>query len=400
MSVTSSMWPFPARIKTELQIDPVLLAIVLALLMGGFVILASASISISDNATGNPFFYVQRQLLAAAIGAAAGFVCLFIPMQVWRSLGPLVLFVGLALLVVVLVPGVGHEVNGSTRWVRVGIMNLQVSEPARLCFLMYLAGYLVRRNKELREGFMGFMRPMMVLSIACVLLLAEPDFGAAVVLLATAMVMIFVAGARIRDFLIFLLVAVAALAALAVLSPYRMKRITGFLDPWADPFNSGFQLTQSLIAIGRGEWFGVGLGSSVQKLFYLPEAHTDFVFAVYAEEFGLLGSLVLIALFLALLWRVFKLAMRAADAERFFEAYIAIGLGTWLGVQAFINIGVNMGLLPTKGLTLPLISYGRSSLIITMICISLLLRIHHELAVDAKPVNRKRRKKSARSRRS
>jgi cell division protein FtsW len=400
MSATSSMWPFPARIKTELQIDPVLLAIVLALLMGGFVILASASISISDNATNNPFFYVQRQLLAAAIGAAAGFVCLFIPMQVWRSLGPLVPFVGFALLVVVLVPGFGHEVNGSTRWVRVGIMNLQVSEPARLCFLMYLAGYLVRRNKELREGFMGFMRPMMVLSIACVLLLAEPDFGAAVVLLATAMVMMFVAGARIRDFLIFLLVAIAALAALAVLSPYRMKRITGFLDPWADPFNSGFQLTQSLIAIGRGEWFGVGLGSSVQKLFYLPEAHTDFVFAVYAEEFGLLGSLVLIALFLALLWRVFKLAMRAADAERFFEAYIAIGLGTWLGVQAFINIGVNMGLLPTKGLTLPLISYGRSSLIITMICISLLLRIHHELAVDANPVNRKRRKKSARSRRS
>lgn len=400
MSATSAIWPFPARIKTELQIDPVLLGIVLALLMGGFVILASASISISDNATNNPFFYVQRQLLAAAIGAGAGFVCLFIPMQVWRSLGPLVLFVGFALLVVVLIPGIGYEVNGSTRWVRFGIMNLQVSEPARLCFLMYLAGYLVRRNKELREGFMGFLRPMVVLSIACVLLLAEPDFGAAVVLLATAMVMMFVAGARIRDFLIFLLAAVGALVALAVLSPYRMKRITGFLDPWADPFNSGFQLTQSLIAIGRGEWFGVGLGDSVQKLFYLPEAHTDFVFAVYAEEFGLLGSLVLIALFLALLWRVFKLAMRAADAERFFEAYIAIGLGTWLGVQAFINIGVNMGLLPTKGLTLPLISYGRSSLIITMICISLLLRIHHELAVDAKPVNRKRRAKSARGRRS
>ena len=400
MSSTSAIWPFPARIKTELQIDPVLLAIVLALLMGGFVILASASISISDNATGNPFFYVQRQLLAAAIGAAAGFVCLFIPMLVWRSLGPLVLFVGLALLVVVLVPGIGYEVNGSTRWVRFGIINLQVSEPARLCFLMYLAGYLVRRNKELREGFMGFLRPMLVLSIACVLLLAEPDFGAAVVLLATAMVMMFVAGARIRDFLIFLLVAVGALVVLAVLSPYRMKRITGFLDPWADPFNSGFQLTQSLIAIGRGEWFGVGLGDSVQKLFYLPEAHTDFVFAVYAEEFGLVGSLLLIALFLALLWRVFKLAMRAADAERFFEAYIAIGLGTWLGVQAFINIGVNMGLLPTKGLTLPLISYGRSSLIITMICISLLLRIHHELAVDAKPLNRKRRAARTRGRRS
>lgn len=397
MSVRSATWPFPARMKTELQLDSVMLTIVLALLMGGFVILASASISISDSAANNPFFYVQRQLVAAAIGGAAGFVCLFIPMQVWRSLGPLVLFVGFLLLIVVLIPGIGHEVNGSTRWVRIGIMNLQVSEPARLCFLMALAGYLVRRNKSLREEFLGFLRPMVVLSIACILLLAEPDFGAVVVLLATAMVMMFVAGARIRDFLLFLVAAIVALAALAILSPYRMKRITGFLDPWADPFDSGFQLTQSLIAIGRGEWFGVGLGDSVQKLFYLPEAHTDFVFAVYAEEFGLLGSLVLIALFLALLWRVFKLAMRAADAERFFEAYIAIGLGTWLGVQAFINIGVNMGMLPTKGLTLPLISYGRSSLIITMICISLLLRIHHELAVDARPVNRKRRKRSKKS---
>ena len=397
MTIRSATWPFPARMKTELQIDFVLLTIVLALLMGGFVILASASISISDSAANNPFFYVQRQLVAAAIGGAAGFVCLFIPMSIWRSLSPLVLFVGFLLLIVVLIPGIGYEVNGSTRWVRIGVMNLQVSEPARLCFLMALAGYLVRRNKSLREEFLGFLRPMVVLIIACVLLLSEPDFGAAVVLLATAMVMMFVAGARIRDFLLFLVVATVALAALAVFSPYRMKRITGFLDPWADPFDSGFQLTQSLIAIGRGEWFGVGLGDSVQKLFYLPEAHTDFVFAVYAEEFGLLGSLILIALFLALLWRVFKLAMRAADAERFFEAYIAIGLGTWLGIQAFINIGVNMGMLPTKGLTLPLISYGRSSLIITMICISLLLRVHHELAVDAKPVNRKRRKRSKKS---
>jgi len=397
MTIRSATWPFPARIKTELQIDSVLLSIVLALLLGGFVILASASISISDSTTDNPFFYVQRQLIAAAIGGAAGFVCLFIPMQVWRSLGLLLLFTGLALLVVVLFPGVGHEVNGSTRWLRLGVLNLQVSEPARLCFLIYLAGYLVRQNKSLRDEFTGFLRPMIVLTVACILLLAEPDFGAAVVLLATALVMMFVAGARIRDFLMFFVVAVLAMAALVLAAPYRMKRVTGFLDPWADPFNSGFQLTQSLIAIGRGEWFGVGLGESVQKLFYLPEAHTDFVFAVYAEEFGLLGSLVLIALFLAMLWRVFKLAMRAADAERFFEAYIAIGLGTWLGIQAFINIGVNMGLLPTKGLTLPLISYGRSSLIITMICIALLLRIHHELAVDATPVNRKRRKRSKKS---
>jgi cell division protein FtsW len=385
--------PFPARLRTELKIDPVLLTIVLTLLLGGFVILASASISISDNAAGNPFFYVQRQLLAAAIGAIAGGVCLFIPMRAWQNLGPLMLFAGMALLIVVLIPGIGYEVNGSTRWVRIGIMNLQVSEPARLCFLMYLAGYLVRRNKALREEFMGFLRPMLVLTVACILLLKEPDFGAAIVLLATALTMLFVAGARIRDFVVFFSTAVMAMAALAITSPYRMKRLTGFLDPWSDPFDSGFQLTQSLIAIGRGEWFGVGLGDSVQKLFYLPEAHTDFVFAVFAEEFGLLGSLILIALFLALLWRIFKLGIRAAASERFFEAYMAIGLGTWLGLQAFINVGVNMGLLPTKGLTLPLISYGRSSLIVTMICIGLLLRIHHELAVDAKPVNRKRGRK-------
>jgi len=389
MSTHSATVPFPARLKMQLQIDPVLLAITLALLMGGFVILASASISISDNVANNPFFYVQRQLLAAVIGGAAGFICLFVPMRVWRSLGPVLLLVGLLLLVLVLIPGVGREVNGSTRWVRVGIMNLQVSEPARLCFLLYLAGYLVRRNKSLRENSWGVLRPMVVLSIACALLLEQPDFGAAVVLSATVLVMMFVAGARVRDFAVFFSVAALALAALAVASPYRMQRLTAFLDPWADPFDSGFQLTQSLIAIGRGEWFGVGLGDSVQKLFYLPEAHTDFVFAVYAEEFGLAGSLILIALFLALLWRVFKLAMRAADAERFFDAYIAVGLGTWLGLQAFINIGVNMGLLPTKGLPLPLISYGRSSLIITMISIALLLRIHHELAVDAKPVNRR-----------
>ena len=393
MTVKSVTMPFPARLKTELKLDPILLTIALTLLLGGFVILASASITISDNAAGQPFFYVERQLIAAAIGVVAGLSCLFVPMRVWQSLGPFLLLVGLALMCLVLVPGIGHEVNGARRWVRFGVMNLQVSEPARLCILVYLAGYVVRQQKALRERFVGFLRPMLVLSLCSALLLAEPDFGAAIVLLATALVILFVAGARIRDFLIFFSTALVAMVSLAITSPYRMKRLTGFLDPWADPYDSGFQLTQSLIAIGRGEWFGVGLGDGVQKLFYLPEAHTDFVFAVFAEEFGLLGSLVLIALFLALLWRVFKLAMRAANSERFFEAYLAIGLGTWLGLQAFINVGVNMGLLPTKGLTLPLISYGRSSLIVTMVAIALLLRIHHELVVDAKPVNRRRRSK-------
>jgi cell division protein FtsW len=236
---------------------------------------------------------------------------------------------------------------------------------------------------------------MIVMSIACAALLAEPDFGAAIVLLATALTMLFVAGARIRDFLIFFAAGTAAMAFLAVTSPYRMKRLTGFLDPWSDPYNSGFQLTQSLIAIGRGEWLGVGLGNGVQKLFYLPEAHTDFVFAVYAEEFGLAGSIILIGLFAALLWRIFRLGIRAIESDRSFEAYVAIGIGTWLGLQAFINLGVNMGILPTKGLTLPLISYGRSSLIVTMMALGILLRIHHELVVDASQPNRRRRKPAA-----
>jgi cell division protein FtsW len=385
MTARTATWPFPARLRTTLQLDPVLLGLILTLLLGGLVVLASASISISDNLSGEAFYYVERQLLAAAIGAVAGIGCLYIPMQLWRSTGPLILLAGLALLFVVLLPGVGYEVNGARRWIRFGVLNLQVSEPARLCFIIYLAGYLVRRNKDLRERFGGFLKPMIVMSIACAALLAEPDFGAAIVLLATALTMLFVAGARIRDFLIFFAAGTAAMAFLAVTSPYRMKRLTGFLDPWSDPYNSGFQLTQSLIAIGRGEWFGVGLGDGVQKLFYLPDAHTDFVFAVFAEEFGLVGSFGLIAVFAILVSRIFTLGKRAADADRFFEAYLAIGIGTWLGLQAVINLGVNMGLLPTKGLTLPLVSYGRSSMIVALLSLGIMLRIHHELSEPGQP---------------
>lgn len=391
MSAHNITMPFPAQLRTSLRIDPVLFGIALSLLLGGLVILASASISISDNTANDPFYYVGRQAVAALIGIVTAFCCLFIPMRLWSNLGPLLLLFGIALLLVVLLPGVGYTVNGSTRWIRFAGINLQVSDPARLCLLIYIAGYLVRHNQALREKFTGFLWPMVVLSVACALLLAEPDFGAATVLLATTLAMLFVAGARFRDFFIFFSAAVLMMATLALTSSYRLQRLTGFLDPWSDPYNSGFQLTQSLIAIGRGEWFGVGLGGGVQKLFYLPEAHTDFVFAVFAEEFGLLGSTILIAVFLGLLWRIFSLATRAAKSERLFEAYLATGIGTWLGLQAFINVGVNMGLLPTKGLTLPMISYGRSSLIITLMSIGLLLRIHHELAVDASPVNSKRR---------
>lgn len=286
IDLESATMPFPARLRSRLQPEPVILMITLLLLLGGLVILASASISVSDSVTGDPFHYVRRQAAAALVGGVGVWLCLAIPMSLWQSLGPVLLLAGLLLLTAVLIPGVGYEVNGSTRWLRMGVMNVQVSEPARLCLLLYLSGYLVRRNKTLREQFTGFLRPMLLLTLACALLLAEPDFGAAIVLLATALAMLFVAGARLRDFCLFFGAAVVAMAGLAVTSPYRLQRLTGFLDPWADPFDSGFQLTQSLIAIGRGEWLGVGLGNSVQKLFYLPEAHTDFVFAVYAEEFG------------------------------------------------------------------------------------------------------------------
>ena len=390
--------PFAGRTAAPVQLDPVLLTMVGLLLCGGMIILASASMSISDSTQNNPFYYLGRQSVAALIGLAAGFACLFVPMRFLSHVGPVLLIIGLAMLLLVLIPGLGHTVNGSTRWLRIGAINLQVSEPVRLFVLIYLAGYLVRKNKTLREHFTGFLWPMVVLSIVCVLLLAEPDFGAAIVLLTTALAMLFVAGARFRDFLIFFGVAVFAMAALAITSPYRLERMTGFLDPWSDPYDSGFQLTQSLIAIGRGEWFGVGLGEGVQKLFYLPEAHTDFVFAVFAEEFGLIGSLLLIGLFLALLARICSLAIRAANSDRFFEAYLAVGIATWLGLQTFINIGVNMGLLPTKGLTLPLVSYGRSSLIVAMTSIGLLLRIHHELQTDTgvRGARRKRTRRKAR----
>lgn len=396
MSIKSPTMPFPVQLKSPIQLDPVLLAIVMTLLFGGLVILASASISVSDNTTNDPFFYVSRQAVAALLGGVAGFTCLFVPMRFWMSTGPFMLLMAFALLFVVLVPGVGYSANGSTRWIRLGVLNLQASEPARLCLMIYLAGYLVRQNKSIREQFSGFLKPIAVLVIASSLLLLEPDLGAAIVLVATAFAMMFVAGARFRDFTLFAALGLIAATLLVLTKEYRLERLTGFMDPWADPFDTGFQLTQSLIAIGRGEWFGVGLGEGVQKLFYLPDAHTDFVFAVFAEEFGLFGSLVLISLFAALIWRIFRLGMRAAKAEMFFEAYLAIGIGTWLGLQAFINLGVNMGLLPTKGLTLPLVSYGRSSMIVAMISIGILFRIHHELLVAARPANRRKSARKAR----
>ncbi|NJD32029.1 MAG: putative lipid II flippase FtsW [Gammaproteobacteria bacterium] len=351
---------------------------VAALLRVGLIMVASASVGVSEHETGNPFLYFERQLVYVLMGLVAALIAMAIPTSFWEKHSIFLLGGAFVLLVLVLVPGIGHEVNGSRRWARLGIMNFQVSELARVMLLTYIASYAVRRSEELCSSFKGFMKPVAVLGAAAVLLLAEPDFGAATVLMATGLAVLFLAGVRLPHLLVPVVLGVAGMAVLAVTSSYRMRRLTAFRNPWEDPFDSGFQLVQSLIAIGRGEWFGVGLGSSVQKLFYLPEAHTDFVFAVLAEELGFVGVVAVVALFALLVGRALEISRKAADAGLAFQSYIAASIGIWLGLQAFVNIGVNTGLLPTKGLTLPLLSYGGSSMLVTLAWLGLLLRIHHE----------------------
>ncbi|KAB7623855.1 putative lipid II flippase FtsW [Alkalilimnicola sp. S0819] len=360
------------------NLDYRLMGVCLTLLAIGVIMVGSASISTAADNLGNPLYFMERQAVYAVLGLAGAAVALRIPLAHWQSASGLLLVLAYILLLAVLIPGVGKTVNGSTRWIPLGVFNLQVSEPAKLFVLMYLSAWLVRRPTQLRQRWMGLLLPMAVMGLAAVLLLAEPDFGAAVVLAASGMAMLFLAGAPLLRFLLLMggLVGIGTL--LIVLEPYRLERLSGFLNPWADPFDSGFQLTQSLIAIGRGEWFGVGLGGSVQKLFYLPEAHTDFVFAVLAEEFGLLGVCVIIALYGWLFWRAMRIGSHSLRQGRPFGAYLAYGIGIWLGLQALINMGVNMGLLPTKGLTLPLMSYGGSSLLVTCAALALLLRCDYE----------------------
>ncbi|HJP04783.1 MAG: putative lipid II flippase FtsW [Chromatiales bacterium] len=355
-----------------------LVSLILLLMGIGLVMLTSASMSVAENSTGRPFFYLSQQLVAVATGLLAAVFVLKTPTDIWMRIAPLLLILAVLLLVAVLIPSVGHKVNGSARWISVAGINLQVSEPARLLVLMYISGYVVRHKDDLGASFKDFLRPMILVLIVCSLLLVEPDFGATVVMLLICMAVVFVGGAPLRYFVALTIGVVAVLGAFAVSAPYRLARLTGFTDPWEDPFGSGFQLTQSLIAIGSGEWFGVGLGNSVQKLFYLPEAHTDFVYAVIAEEFGLLGTFVLVVLFSLLVWRALTIAMDAAERNRYYQAYLAFGIAVWQGAQVFINLGVNMGILPTKGLTLPLVSYGRSNLVITIIALALLLRIDME----------------------
>jgi cell division protein FtsW len=345
---------------------------------------SSASLSVAEGLHENLYFHFERQFFSVLLGCAFAAAVLVVPISTWKRIAPWLLVASLLLLVLVRIPAIGHEVNGSWRWIRIGPLNFQPSELARWFLVTYIAVFAVRHQTELRSSAQGFYKPLAVLAAAAVLLLIEPDFGAAVVLCVTGTAVLFMAGARLRDFMVVCGIGAGLIALLALLSPYRLQRLIAFLDPWADPYDSGFQLTQSLIAIGRGEWFGVGLGSSIQKLYYLPEAHTDFVFAVLAEEFGLLGVLAIVLAFLVLMLRSLRLARIAADAGMPLHACLAAGFGVWIGLQAFLNMGVNMGLLPTKGLTLPLLSYGRSSMIVTLAWIGMLLRVHHEVAASGK----------------
>jgi len=366
---------------SERLFDPWILGISISLLLIGLVMVASSSISIADRLNGEPFYFLYRQMIAASLGIMLGTVVVFTPLKLWQQYGPILLGMGLFLLLIVLIPGIGKSVNGSHRWIPLGVFNLQVSEVVKLVFVVYLAGFLVRKQELIQTTYKGFLMPMGILLVVALLLLLEPDLGATAVIFATALGMLFLAGVPLLVFAVLTVLVFGAGVLLVVMEPYRFERLQAFLDPWADPFNTGFQLTQSLMALGRGDWFGTGLGNSIQKLFYLPEAHTDFIFAVLAEELGMLGAIAIIGLFLVLVWRIFLIAIRAFEEKKLFESYLLFGFGIWISAQAFVNIGVNMGVLPTKGLTLPLISYGGSSIMIMCVVIALILRTEHELRV-------------------
>lgn len=347
----------------------------LALMLVGLVAISSASIEYAEWHFQNPWFHTQRHFVYLVAGLAAAVTCYCVKTEYWLASGWWWLIAALALLILVLIPGVGREVNGSQRWLPLGPFTLQPSEFAKLAVVVYLAGYMVRREEEVRERFSGFIKPMGVLFATTLLLLLEPDFGATVIVVATAFGMLFLAGVRLVHVLAVGLAALLALLLLVAMEPYRVKRLTAYLDPWADPYNTGFQLTQSLIAFGRGEWLGVGLGNSVQKLFYLPEAHTDFVFSIWAEETGFVGALMIIALFVALIGKTLWSGRMALLAGNAFGAYICFGVALVFAGQAFVNMGVSSGLLPTKGLTLPFVSYGGSSLLVCCAMLGMVLRI-------------------------
>lgn len=373
MSASGNYGPLGARIDWQL------LNLWLLLMSIGLVMVASASIAFAAANYGDAWFFAKRHGIFLVMGLFLSLFVVCVPMSVWQRYSGYLLILTLALLVIVLIPGIGKKVNGAQRWISFGFMSVQISEIAKFSAVVFFASFFARRYQELHFGLRGLLKPLAVLAGISLLLLLQPDFGSAVVLVGTIFAMMFIAGVRLWHFLLLIGLGVGALGAVAIFSPYRMQRLITFLDPWSDQFNTGYQLTQSLIGFGRGEWFGLGLGNSLQKLFFLPEAHTDFVFAIVAEEFGLVGAVILLALFCWLILRILLLSRQCLVSGRIFPALACFGIGILFAVQVFINAGVASGLLPTKGLTLPFISYGGSSLLISCVLMAFVMRANWEL---------------------
>ncbi|HEY3300869.1 MAG TPA: putative lipid II flippase FtsW [Methylophilaceae bacterium] len=361
--------------------DQGLVWVTLILLGLGLVMVYSASIALAeaDKATGHQTtYFLIRQSIFLLIGLAAAFVTFQIPTHVWQKMAPYLFVLGLFLLLLVLIPGIGRNVNGSRRWLSLFVINLQPSEFMKLFAAIYVADYTVRKSSHMDSITRGFLPMVAVMLVVGFLLLREPDFGAFSVIVAISISILWLGGINGKIFAALLAVLPVAIVGLIMSSPYRMQRVIGFMDPWKDPYGKGYQLSHALIAFGRGEWFGVGLGASVEKLLYLPEAHTDFLLAVIAEELGFVGVIVVVGLFAWIVFRSFGIAKEAINNERYFSALLAQGIGVWMGAQGIINMGVNMGLLPTKGLTLPLLSFGGSGILANCIAIAVVLRIDYE----------------------
>ncbi|MBE9561503.1 MAG: putative lipid II flippase FtsW [Proteobacteria bacterium] len=355
-----------------------LLLVIITLILLGLIMLISASINIAQTKFAEPLYFFWRQLSYVGFGVILAAIIIFIPIKIWHYLSVPLLLIGTLLLILTLIPGIGYEVNGSMRWINLGFIRFQSSELMKLFMVVYLAGYLVRRSEEVREALSGFLKPIALVCVITSLLLLEPDYGTIVVLFSAVLGMLFLAGVPMRQFFLWVFIVMLVLSFLMVLAPYRLERLTTFIDPWQDPFNSGFQLTQALIAIGQGELFGLGLGNSIQSVTYLPEAHTDFLFAIIAEELGLVGVIVVVSLFTFLILNIFAIAFRTERCGLHYAAYLTYGIGLTIGLQTSINLGVNLGLLPTKGLTLPLMSYGGSSIIVTFIMLAIIFRVDYE----------------------
>jgi cell division protein FtsW len=363
------------------EYDNLLIWVFVALLTIGLVMVYSASIATAEGSkfTGHqPTYYLMRHTMFVVVGLVAGILVFQVPVQLWQTYSPYLFLAGAALLVLVLIPHIGREVNGSRRWLSLFVINLQPSELMKLFAVMYAADYTVRKGSVKHLFTKAFLPMFAVMVVVGGLLLHEPDMGAFVVILSIAFCTLWLGGFNVKVFAALMVALPMAFAALIMSSPYRLQRVIGFMDPWADPYGKGYQLSHALIAFGRGEWLGVGLGASVEKLFYLPEAHTDFLMAVIAEELGLAGVACVIVLFALVVIRAFQIGRHAAFLERNFSALVAQGIAVWIGVQATINIGVNMGVLPTKGLTLPFLSFGGSGVVVNCIAAAVLLRVDYE----------------------